>query len=234
MKIFVVLFSLLVAMPAWACIWDTDCPPGDKCVNGICKFKPPGGREPVRTEAVQADEEGTPIPQAVLDKMAADYFASERQTSGFMRLLNMDPHRCDQQQENGSSCVDEACKFLGNFGCDQMDEINRVGAACRGNHDGGCVNATCTRLGNFGCDQMDEVERVATMCRGNHTGKCVDAACNYLGNFGCDQIDEVGRVNTACRGVKASCLDSVCKKLGAFGCDQLDEIEKVAASCRGN
>lgn len=237
MKFYALVLSALVSLPALACIWDTDCPPGDKCVNGICKFKPPGGREPLRSEAA---EEGTRIPQAVLDKMAADYFVSERLAGGLMRLMNtnprtnFDPHRCDQEQENSPSCVDEACKFLGNFGCDQMNQIDRVGQACRGNFNGSCLNATCTRLGNFGCDQMSEIESVAAMCRGNHSGKCVDVSCKYLGNFGCDQMSEVERVNVACRGVKASCVDSVCQKLGNFGCDQISEIEKVAASCRGN
>lgn len=244
MKFSAFILSAMVALPAWACIWDTDCPPGDKCVNGICKFKPPGGRKPKQTDAKisVSSKESTaaaavePISQDAIDKLATEYFVNERPVNGFMRLLNTaDPHRCDdQQQENGPSCVDVACGFVGKFNCDEMSEVDRVGKACRGNNDGSCVNSTCNRLGKFNCDEISEIERVATMCRGNHSGKCIDAACGYLGTFNCDEMSEVERVNNSCRGVKASCIDSVCQKLGKFNCDEISEIEKVANSCRGN
>jgi hypothetical protein len=216
MKISAVLLGVLISVPAWACIWDTDCPPGDKCVKGQCQFMPPS---PTKDQ---------------LDKLAGDFFANEH-SAPRMKLLDVDPHRCEQeQQQEGSSCVDVSCQFLGRFGCDDVAEVERVGRACRGNFNGECVNSTCTHLGRFGCDELSEIEQVAALCRGNHGGKCVDVACEHLGRFGCDDISEVERVNSACRGVKASCLDSVCQKLGTFGCDDIGEIERVANSCRGN
>lgn len=228
MNFFAVLVSILIAAPAWACIWDADCPPGDKCVKGQCKFMPPspvGGL--MRGQSAQPTKDR-------LDKLAADFFVSEH-SAPRMNLLGVDPHRCEQeQQQEGASCVDVSCQFLGRFGCDDVSEVERVGRACRGNYDGGCVNSTCNHLGRFGCDDIGEIERVANLCRGNHGGECVDVACQQLGRFGCDDLAEIERVNGACRGVKASCLESVCQKLGSFGCDEISEVERVANSCRGN
>jgi hypothetical protein len=226
MKIYAVLLSVLISMPAWACIWDADCPPGDECVKGKCQFMPPS---PI---AALIRGQNVPPTKEQLDQLAGDFFADEHSTSK-MALLNVDPHRCEQEQY-GHSCVDVSCQFLGSFGCDDVSEVERVGRACRGNFDGECVNSTCTHLGSFGCDDIGEIERVTALCRGNYGGKCVDVACQHLGRFGCDEISEIERVNGACQGVKASCLESVCQKLGTFGCDDISEIERVASSCRGN
>ena len=227
MKISAVLLGVLISVPAWACIWDADCPPGDKCVKGQCKFMPPSPIGDLMSG------QSVPPTKDQLDKLASDFFANEHSTPK-MSLLSVDPHDCEDQQQEGPSCVDVSCQFLGRFGCDDVSEVERVGRACRGNFDGECVNSTCTHLGKFNCDDMSEVEQVAALCRGNHGGKCVDVACQHLGRFGCDDFSEVERVNNACRGVKASCVESVCQKLGNFGCDDMSEIERVAASCRGN
>jgi hypothetical protein len=169
-----------------------------------------------------------------MDRLAAEFYLNQaRGIADLMQGTNGRSRDCDH--DGGQpACVDVVCSRLGQFGCDDMSEVERVGRICRGNINGGCVDAVCDKLGQFGCDDFSEVERVTTMCRGHYNGRCIDVACDHLGHFGCDDISEVTRVGQACRAVDGDCMESVCQKLGTFGCDDISEIERVAASCRGN
>jgi hypothetical protein len=63
--------------------------------------------------------------------------------------------------------MESVCTRLGQFGCDEMIEIQHVARACVGNYDTSCFESTCNRLGQFGCDEISEVEEVLRVCAGN-------------------------------------------------------------------
>lgn len=178
--------------------------------------------------------------QSLLDKLAGAYYSKRSVPVSSIYRSFRPMHRPQECQPspypnpNGPSCADVACQYLGSFGCDDISQIEKVGAACRGNYDGTCLDTFCKKMGSFGCDEIREVERVAAACRGNYSNECAEVVCGKMGSFGCDELSEVERVATACRAVDAQCVESVCSRLGTFGCDELAEIERVTASCRGN
>jgi hypothetical protein len=168
------------------------------------------------------------VTKAQIDRLATQFFMFERSAD-----KSLTSHQCENQ-ESGISCSEAACQAVGQYDCDDLNEIERIGQACRGNYDGTCVQETCKRLGNYNCDDISEIERVAANCRGGINGACLATACRYLGDYDCDDMSEIERVTKACRSVKASCIDSVCRRLGNYDCDDISEIERVAASCRGS
>lgn len=140
---------------------------------------------------------------------------------------------CEDDDPSGETCADAVCRHLGKFGCDDIDEVRRVGQICRGQRSSACLETACSRLGKFGCDSIDEIEQVTRSCRGVRAG-CLKSVCTRLGSFGCDSQDEITQVGNVCRGLwDYRCIDSTCDRLGKFGCDDIDEIDDVARSCRG-
>lgn len=177
-----------------------------------------------------------------IDSLVSEYFLKkyqDKKDSLYESLVRERPGRppnCDPHNPPGNDqeCVDVACEKLGYGGCDQMSEIERVGAACRG-VDSGCLQSSCTRLGYGGCDQMSEIERVGAACRSVFDSRCADVVCEKLGYGGCDQMSEIEQVGQMCRGrVDSGCIESVCQRLGYGGCDQMSELQQVARSCGGN
>ncbi len=169
------------------------------------------------------------VSKQLTDTLAAQFFVGE---SGSARVASV---RCEDQHEGqGPSCNDVACDLVGDFNCDSLSEVERIGNACRGNHNGLCLRSMCRRLGSYNCDSVQEVEQVAGFCRGSLNEKCVDLSCKLVGEYNCDSFSEVERIGRACNGVRSSCIESVCRRLGAYNCDSISEVEQVAASCRGN
>lgn len=134
---------------------------------------------------------------------------------------------------DSSNCINEACNFLGSYGCDSASEVQAVATACRG-VDSSCLNKSCALLGNYGCDSISEIQGVTGACRKVADSRCIDVVCNRLGNYGCDSLSEIIEVGNACSNrVDIKCIETVCDKLGSYGCDSLSEVANVAKSCSG-
>lgn len=193
----------------------------------------------VAREALLSDQ----VNKSKIDRLVSEYFAqqsSQRPMANIKSLMHANStheQNCeDQEDEQGSntSCRDVACDFLGQFGCDDLSELQAVGEACRGNRNSACLEAACTRLGQFGCDDLSEVRTVAQVCKGHPGRRCLNVSCDLLGQFGCDDLSEIRTVGEFCRGTPSRCVESTCARLGQFGCDDLSEVKAVAESCKGN
>jgi hypothetical protein len=151
--------------------------------------------------------------------MAAQSYAAESKTLSIARLVDQyyakketknlssklfgkplvrPPINCNP--EPARSCTDVVCDRLGQFGCDDISEIQQVGRLCRGNYDGNCIESVCDKLGQFGCDDMNEVQAVGRACVGNYDTSCFESVCQRLGQFGCDDMNEVEEVLRTCAG----------------------------------
>jgi len=122
------------------------------------------------------------------------------QNSRINLFSHFEEHQSDCDNSQLPSCVNAACDKLGVWGCDSLDEVKKVGVACRGNHNGLCLKTACQKLGAWGCDSLDEITTVARACIGNHETDCFDSVCKRLGTWGCDSVDEITEVLKTCAG----------------------------------
>lgn len=135
----------------------------------------------------------------LVDQFYAKKTALQNAKKLFAGQMNHRPPM-DDCHPQGPSCLDAACARLGAFGCDDINEVQDVGRACRGNYDGTCLNAVCDKLGAFGCDDHPEIQAVARACVGNYDVDCFNSVCARLGDFGCDDLSEAVEVLRTCAG----------------------------------
>lgn len=130
------------------------------------------------------------------------YYAQKKSSSRLFTHKRLPPIDCDPQNPypDTQSCMDEACKRLGHFGCDDISELKEVSKACRGNYGSQCLQTVCDKLGHFGCDDMREIQSVTRACVGNYDMGCFDSICKKLGHFGCDDMREAEEVLNTCSG----------------------------------
>jgi hypothetical protein len=141
--------------------------------------------------------------QSVSVRTLVDEFYQQKQSfEGFSKLVSNNFHPSPRHDcpPRGPNCLDVACDILGTFKCDDLSEIQYIGAACRGNYDGTCLAATCKKMGVFKCDDLNEIQGVARACVGNSDLSCFESVCNRLGVFKCDDFHEIEEVLRTCAG----------------------------------
>lgn len=137
----------------------------------------------------------------LINKLVDQYYQAQEAKAlvrkNFQPLPPLHPV-CNDPSAQG--CVDAACSLLSSYECDDLDEVQAVGAACRGNYSGDCLKVACSKVSSYECDDLDEVKQVARACVGNVDGSCVTTVCNRLSSYECDDLDEVIEVAKSCAG----------------------------------
>ncbi len=150
-------------------------------------------------------------------------------------LLNSGPI-CQPDQTSQTSCVETACKKLGPFDCDSLDEIQKVSKACSNNFSGDCIDFSCSKLGPFDCDDLNEVEKVAQSCSYVYGKSCISELFNRLSSkFDYDDIQEIVKFNSLCKEATidtVSCIKFSCDKMGKFACDSYSELSSIMSACK--
>ncbi len=165
-------------------------------------------------------------PPGRLASLVASYEMSRLQDG------NIAFHECHPDPDS-NGCVDEMCKHLDNWECDDQSELLPIIKACKGNYGGACVKEACTHLDNWECDDQSEVLPIAESCRGIDTASCLASACKRLDNWDCDDQSEVLPILDACQAghVDGGCIDAVCAQLDSWECDDWSELEDIIQAC---
>ncbi|MFZ4714931.1 MAG: hypothetical protein ACOYL6_14525 [Bacteriovoracaceae bacterium] len=170
-----------------------------------------------------------------LKKVTSAYYLSKLLKTQ-SKLKSFDPGPCYPPQNPGTTCMEETCKRLGSYQCDDQTEIFQVIQMCSGQYDGSCINTMCNRLGSYQCDDFSEIKIVASLCRNQFGGNCVETVCTKLGGYQCDDFSELKNVSRICSNTSygtIDCIQFTCDRLGSYQCDDFSELERVIKSCNG-
>ncbi len=175
----------------------------------------------------------SPISIQKMNTFASKFFTSGLTTQLSKQTKNYSNNKYCPPLPQPKLCIQEVCRRLSHHQCDDLDEITRVGAACRGNYNGQCLAISCQYLSHHECDDIDELEEIAKACRKNYGGSCLNVACSFLSRHECDDQDEVTRIAKACQHNydNGDCIKYVCHQLSSHECDDIEEIIQVAQSC---
>ncbi len=135
-------------------------------------------------------------------ELVDQYYATPKNKSISLKLFSSarpDQRDCHERPDT-QACVDFACKKLGSWQCDDMNEINAVSRACRGNYGSACLEKACQKIGSWQCDDINEITEVARACVGNYDTGCFENVCTRLGSWQCDDIKEITEVLRSCAG----------------------------------
>jgi len=128
--------------------------------------------------------------QSSLQSIVNDFYA-------FENVLNK---KRDNRCRPKGSCFRKACDSVGNFECDDQDEIDQIKRSCRGVWGSECLTTAMSFLHRFEYDSLEEMTELASSCRGVYDTSCVKYTCKRLKPFGCDDLEEIVKVNRSCAG----------------------------------
>ena len=143
-------------------------------------------------------------------------------------------HCEDDSQPDHNTCMDNVCKKIGSYYCDETSELAEVGLICSRIDNSDCIDMMCQKVGSYYCDELSELNKVSLACEGVRNTDCISNVCSKVGSYYCDELSEIQSVGAVCSNIRdVSCIDAVCSRVGSYYCDELSEISEVAKACRG-
>jgi len=108
--------------------------------------------------------------------------------------------RCRPDADASVACVEEVNRSIPSYQRDDLEEINEILRACRGNDGAACLIEAKRSLPSYQYDDRAESVRLANACKGYGLAACLRSVKSSLASYQYDDLAEVEAILRSCSG----------------------------------